>query len=144
MPRYRRRTGSYWSRSDVGLQRALRHIQEGRELSALLGGTDNTVKKYLFNLSSTELGKILIEYGRLHGDSAREYAVQTLPRWRDGRVTMSGMVAERLYRLLPPTMPIGIKFDIAEELWRHVGPSSSRVIRFGREASNADLVRLGA
>jgi len=44
---------------------------------------------------------------------------------------MSGMVAERLYRFLPPTMPLKTKYDIAEELWKYVGPSSSKTLRFG-------------
>ena len=54
-----------------------------------------------------------------------------MPRWRIGRVQMSGMVAERLYSFLPQRMPLTTKYDIAEGLWRHVGPSSAKALRFG-------------
>ena len=131
MPYYRR------SRSS---SRARQHIREAEALTRLLGGTDVTVKEYLFNLPQVELNRILKIYGRLHSSKAEDYARETLPKWTSGRVTMSGMVAERLYKLLPPTMPLEKKFQIAEELWRHVGPSSHKVLRFGETASYPILV----
>ena len=81
-----------------------------------LGGADQTVKKYFFGLSTTELNNVLTQYGRRYGDSAESYARQTLSRWKSGRVQMSGMVAERLYSFLPQRMPLTTKYDIAEEL----------------------------
>ena len=54
-----------------------------------------------------------------------------MPRWRIGRVQMSGMVAERLFSFLPNRMPLTTKYAIAEQLWRHVGPSSAKALRFG-------------
>ena len=39
-------------------------------------------------------------------------------------------------------MPIATKFELAEELWRHVGPSSSKVLRFGEDASFAEIARI--
>jgi len=53
---------------------------------------------------------------------------------------MSGMVAERLYRCLPPTMPLKTKYDIAEELWKYVGPKSSKALRFGPGVSVDEIV----
>src|SRR5436305_370445 len=85
--RYRRR--SY----DPGLERALHHIREAKDLSHELGGTDEDVKRYFFDLSSEELRRILDEYEREHGKAAREYAETTIPAWRSGSRKMSGQNA---------------------------------------------------
>jgi hypothetical protein len=141
-PRHIRKPGNaYGRRRDAGHERALQHVREGNQLSTLLGGTDQAVKSYLFGLPKEELKQVLADYGREHGIVAMQYAESTLPKWRTGRVSMSGMVAERLYRLLPPRMPLTAKYEIAEELWRHVGPRSSKVVRFGKNASHAEIVR---
>jgi len=135
---YNRR--GYGRHRDIGQEIAEKHIKEARELSSTLGGTDQTVKKYFFGLSIMELDTILTQYGRRYGESAESYARQTLPRWRSGRVQMSGMVAERLYGFLPPRMPIKTKYEIAEELWRYVGPSSSKTLRFGPGVAVEEIV----
>ncbi|WP_316232849.1 hypothetical protein [Bradyrhizobium sp. SZCCHNPS2010] len=44
---------------------------------------------------------------------------------------MSGTVAERLFRLLPPRMPLQEKYRLIENLWTHVGPRSRKVLRVG-------------
>ena len=130
----------YGRHRDIGREIAEKHIQEARELSFTLGGTDQTVKKYFFGLSTAELNNVLTQYGRRYGESAESYARQTLPRWRSGRVQMSGMVAERLYSFLPQKMPLTTKYDIAEKLWRHVGPSSSKALRFGPGVAVEEIV----
>ncbi|MEX2598794.1 MAG: hypothetical protein WD533_03970 [Dehalococcoidia bacterium] len=117
-----------------------RHIREAEELSTLLGGTDQTVKQFLFSLPPDQLNQLMDEYGRLYGEAARQYALETIPKWRSGRVTMSGMVAERLYRLLPPMMPYETKYEIAAELWKHTGPVSRRTLRFGPDALQGEVV----
>lgn len=111
---------------DIGRERALEHIRQAGVLSRELGGTDKDVKAYFFSLSSAERGRVLDEYERLHGHSAREYAEKTIPKWKSGKVHMSGMVAERLFSLLPKYMPIEQKFKLTESLWRHIGPTSRR------------------
>jgi hypothetical protein len=45
---------------------------------------------------------------------------------------MSGLVASRLFNLLPPLMPLEAKFDLVDSLWRHVSPSRKRLIVAGR------------
>jgi hypothetical protein len=47
---------------------------------------------------------------------------------------MSGMVAERLFDLLPRTMPLTIKYQLTEKLWKHFGPSSRKRLRIGLDA----------
>jgi hypothetical protein len=141
MPYYNRKSRGYGYNNNADRERALEHIRQAQRLSALLGGTDETVKQYLFNLPRHELKQVLAEYGLRHGHVAQEYAEQTMPKWRTKQVTMSGMVAERLYLLLPPRMPIGIKYQLAEELWHHVGPSSSKILRFGINVPYAEIIR---
>lgn len=146
MARYRRRSGgsyrsNYGYRSrDVGLERALQHIEEAKELSRELGGTDKDVKAYFFSLSPNQLKSILDEYEARHGRKAREYAERTLPKWRSGQVTMSGQNASRLFALLPPRMPLPEKYKLTENLWRHVGPSSRKMLRVGLDADIDDAV----
>lgn len=133
-PRSYSRSGSY------GSERAREHIRQANQLSRELGGTDKDVKAYFFGLSASEQAPILDEYERLHGSSAREYAENTLPRWQRGRVHMSGMVAERLFRLLPRYMPISQKYKLTESLWRHVAPASSRALYVNPNASPDEVI----
>jgi Putative peptidoglycan binding domain len=124
MPRYR---GRRYYRS-VGSERALAHIEAARRLSIELGGSDEDVKQYFFNLKPAQLEPVLVEYGVKFGSAAREYAESTISKWRSRRVQMSGEVASRLFALLPPRMPLESKYKLIEDLWKHVGPSSRKTI----------------
>lgn len=119
---------------------ALEHIEAARRFSAEIGGLDNDVKDYFFSLSGHELHKILDEYGAKYGEKARSYATQTIPKWRSGAVTMSGMNAERLFALLPSRMPLQKKYQLTEGMWKHFGPSSKKTLRVGADASLDDIV----
>jgi hypothetical protein len=132
--RYRSSSRSYPRARTSGYERALQHIEEARQLSEELGGTDKDVKDYFFTLPPAQLAPILDEYERRFGKDKREYAELTLPKWRTGRVAMSGLVASRLFSLLPPTMPLPQKYKLTENLWRHVGPSSRKRLRIGLDS----------
>lgn len=106
--------------------RAKQHISEAKALTIKLGGADQDVKKYFFALDGEKLSSILDLYEDRYGSRARKYAEKTIHKWRNGWVKMSGTVAERLFSLLPPTMPIETKFDIVEKLWNTHGPTSSK------------------
>jgi hypothetical protein len=79
-------------------------------------------------------------YGQKHGEKARQYAEETIPRWQPGRVKMAGQTAARLFDLLPPLMPLPEKYRLAENLWRHVGPQSKRRLRVGLDATVDDAL----
>ena len=121
-------------RRNRDLERARQHIEEAKELSRELGGTDKDVKEYFFSLSAPELQPILDEYEKLHGVEAREYAAKTLPRWRSGRTKMSGLVAGRLFALLPSRMPLHKKYALVKTLWKSKCPSSDAEFYVGPDA----------
>ncbi|MCY4453813.1 MAG: hypothetical protein OXC01_17870 [Immundisolibacterales bacterium] len=98
------------------------------------------MKRYFFSLSSNHLKVILDAYEKAYGIKAREYAEETLPRWRTGSVQMSGMVASRLFNLLPPRMPIAEKYKLTQSLWKHVGPRSRMRLRVGLDAEVENVV----
>lgn len=129
-----------YNRISIGHERALEHIREAEALSRELGGTDQDVKNYFFSLSAVQLRAIFDKYESKYGSSAREYAEKTLPSWKSGKVHMSGMVAERLFNLLPPVMPIEAKFQLTESLWKHVGPSSNKNYYVGLDVNLEDIV----
>lgn len=135
------RKGRYrsYNHRSIGHDRALEHIRKAEALSRELGGTDQDVKQYFFSLSPAQSKEVLDKYERKYGKSAREYAEKTVPSWRSGRVNMSGMVAERLFNLLPPTMPLEIKFRLTESLWKHVGPSSNKKYYVGRDVNIEEI-----
>jgi len=135
-----RRRGGSRGRRFYGNSRALEHIEAARRFSTEMGGLDGDVKSYFFTLPVSELKRILDAYEAAHGVSAREYAEQTIPKWRTGRVTMSGLVAERLFGLLPRFMPLNEKYALTEGMWRHLGPSSKKMLRVGLDASVDDVV----
>jgi hypothetical protein len=140
--RYRGGSRSYYRSRSVGHERALEHIAAARRLTAELGGMDQEVKKYFFGLPPGVMSEILVEYERIYGRNRREYAEETIPKWRSGKVKMGGEVAERLFNLLPPRMPLGVKYKLVEGLWHHVGPSSKHRIRVGLDADLAQVVEL--
>ena len=105
-----------YRKRDPGREAALKHIEAARRLSAELGGTDKDVKAYFFSLDPRELRPILDEYERQFGRSARDYAEQTIPRWRNGSRKMSGRVASRLFSLLPQHMPLRKKYELIKSL----------------------------
>jgi hypothetical protein len=141
MARYRRYR-SRRSTHNIGYERARQHIEDARRLTAELGGMDQDVKKYFFSLSLNDLNTILVTYGQRFGSKAEEYARETIPKWKSGTVHMSGTVAERLFSLLPPRMPLATKYRLAEGLWHHVGPSSKRTMLVGLDASIDAIVDL--
>lgn len=140
MARYRRRSSGYSYKRNIGAERAREHIEAARKLTIELGGHDKDVKSWFFSLNSRELSRILEAYGKAFGRSAQEYAEQTIPKWKSGQVQMGGMVAERLFKLLPPFMPLALKYKLTEGLWTHFGPSSKKSLWIGVDA-DIDQVR---
>lgn len=139
--RNNRSYGRYQSYArNPGYEAARQHIEEARQLTAELGGTDQDVKSYFFSLSSVELKKTLDEYGRKYGEDKRSYAEQTFDDWRSGRRQMSGMVAQRLFSLLPPRMPLEKKYELVESLWNHLGPKSNKTLTVGYDVSPQTVV----
>ena len=121
--------------SDAGREAAKRHIEEARQFTKEMGGTDTDVKAYFFSLADGELDTILTAYGQQYGASKEEYARQTFPRWRRGITNMSGLVAKRLFDFLPLKMPLKKKFELAENVWRHFGSRSHHAYVVGPSAS---------
>ena len=87
----RSRRGRSRNRS-YGRARALAHIAAAKRLTAELGGMDQAVKAYFFSLPPVELSAVLDDYQRTYGSKAHEYAIETISKWRTGRVQMSGIV----------------------------------------------------
>ncbi|WP_430415295.1 hypothetical protein [Parasphingorhabdus sp.] len=140
--RYRSNRRSYGGSRSVGLERALQHIEDAKNLTRELGGTDADVKQYFFNLPKNQLNGVFDAYEQAFGAEPRQYAEKTLPAWRSGRVKMSGTVAERLFRLLPPRMPLREKYRLTENLWEHFGPKSKKRLRLGLNVDPAEVVRI--
>ncbi|MDC0949067.1 hypothetical protein OAS86_06980 [Gammaproteobacteria bacterium] len=130
----RKRSYSRSSRASVGQRAAQRHIAEAEDLSKQLGGTDVDVKDYFYSLPKSVLDSVFKTYGEKHGSKAQLYAIETFPKWKTGKRHMSGLVASRLYELLPATMPTQKKYALVESLWKHVGPSSYKIFYVGPDA----------
>lgn len=127
----------YGSRS--GASYAQQHIDERHALSRDLGGADRDVEKFLFSLRGNALERVLLEYGRHYGQSALGYARQAMPRWQSGEVKMSGLVAGRLFDLLPSHMPDSLKYKVIEKLWKQHSPSSRYSITFSNCCAIEDI-----
>ena len=130
----------YASYRTLGHERARRHIREAETLTRELGGADRDVKQYFFSLHERKRNQVLDAYEKEYGQKARKYAEKTLPDWRSGKVHMSGMNATRLFRLLPPMMPLEAKYRLVESLWEHVGPSSHKIYYVGLDAVPGEVV----
>lgn len=144
MVRYRSssRRNSYkgYKNYNAGSEAAKRHIEEAKAFSDEIGGTDKDVKAYFFGLVGEDLQDILKEYGHRYGEDKREYAQKTLYNWKTGKTKMSGLVAKRLFDLLPPRMPTKTKYELAENIWKHFGPSSNYEVSFGPQTNLDDIL----
>ena len=58
-------------------------------------------------------------------------AIETFDSWKSGKRKMSGLVAGRLYNLLPPIMPIETKYSMVKVLWNKYGPKTNKVLKVG-------------
>jgi len=134
------RRGRYYNREDRGREIARQHVLEAEQLSRELGGTDQDVKSYFFSLPARELQIILDLYEHHYGSQARMYANATIANWRSGRRRMSGQTATRLFRLLPPVMPLQKKYELITNLWDHCGPSSKKILRVGLDADVDEIL----
>lgn len=135
---YRRRR--YGSRGSYGSERAKWHVAQARAFSDEVGHADAAVKDAFFRLSGKALDYLLDKYGELYGEDARDYARNTIPKWRSGTVQMSGMVAKRLFELLPPYMPTEDKNKIVEAIWKWYGPSSRKFVYVGPDSDGAAML----
>ena len=115
------------------------HIDAAHAFSAEVGNADYIVKNAFFSLSGSARTYLLDKYESLYGASARAYAQQTIPKWQSGSVQMSGMVAQRLFDLMPPFMPIAQKHQVFEMVWKQYGPRSNKFLYFGPD-SNPEAV----
>lgn len=127
---YRRRSCA----SIAGQQAARRHIEEARQFEKEMGGTVSDVKKYFFGLEDAELNAVFVAYSRQYGAPKEEYARQAFYKWKSGSTQMSGRVAKRLFDLLPPRMPIATKLELAGNVWRHFGTTSTHHFTLGPNA----------
>ena len=137
--RYRRHV--YRKKRNAGLSAALRHIEQAEKLTRELGGSDTDVKEYFYSIPPDQRNKIMDAYESQFGTTARQYADKTFTKWKHGKVHMSGLVASRLFSILPRFMPLRDKYSLTESLWRHVGPSSHQLLIFGSDASVEDIIK---
>jgi hypothetical protein len=135
---YGRRSGG--RRNDYGRARTARHIDEAASFSAEVGGSDRIVKDAFFSLSGKSREYLFEEYAGLYGGPARDYAIKTIPKWRSGGVRMSGMVAQRLFALMPPYLPIEQKHLIVETIWKRYGPRSRNFMYIGPDSTAGAVV----
>jgi len=63
----------------------------------------------------------------------------TLDDWRDGSVKMSGLVAERLFKILPSTMHLPEKYSLITLLWKHLKGTNHLNYYVGNNVSSKQL-----
>ena len=125
---YRKNLYSYKS---LSIYMAEKHIEEAQKLQQELGSSVQDVKEYLYSLSNSDLDLILLEYEKLilneekekkpgGAKSAKAYARKTLEKWKSGEIEMSGLVAQRFFKILPNFMPLDIKYKLIDKLFEHL------------------------
>lgn len=136
-----RRGGRYRkSASEYGRERAAAHVREAEEFADQIGGADGIVKDAFFALSGKSLTYLLDKYEELYGYAPRQYAQKTISKWQSGDRRMSGIVAKRLFKLMPPLMPTSQKHLIVEKVWKRYGPHSQKYIYVGPDTELASVL----
>ncbi len=109
---------------EYGYEHARRHIEEAERLRGELGDAEAQTRETFLNLDEQRLRRLLHAYRQQYGQRPYEYCIVTLDEWRRGRRKMSGMVAERIFDLLPRFVKPDERHQIAEKLWKHLSPGS--------------------
>lgn len=123
----------------IGVRMAMKHIDEANAFKEEVGGADNDVKDYFFRLSHHDRSRIFRLYGQLYGEGKRAYAESTFHQWKTGQTRMSGLVAKRLFDLLPRHMPAEERFGLVDTLWRKFRPSTTGWLTFGPTSTPAEI-----
>ena len=74
----------------------MRHIKEAEALSKRLGGMDEEVKSFFFNLDPARRSDVLRRYGKKFGQDEEGYAREAFPYWTVGERRRDGLVARSL------------------------------------------------
>jgi hypothetical protein len=127
---------------DPGKEAAIRHIEAFRELERKLGPIVPDVKEAFLNLGNSDFDQLLAKYGNLHGHRAQDYAKQTYPKWISGEVKMSGMVAERLLKLLPPYLKFEHRYAMVEKLCEYHAKKEHRSVKIDLKKPEAGIDEL--
>lgn len=140
MPRYYRKAAR--RKRFSGKDYAKLHIQEAETFYNEVGESAELIKKYFFNLSKSELTRVLNRYESEYGSSARGYAESAISSWRTANVRMSGMIAKRLFAIIPPLMPPDDKYKLTEILWRRYAPGSKKYLYIGLDVEPEEAYKL--
>jgi hypothetical protein len=130
---YGRRTRS---RNDASQRARAAHVKAAKEFSDTVGAADIIVKQAFFGLSDHARNVLFDRYEHAHGKSARTYAQQNVIQWQTNQRRMSGIVARRLFDLMPPMMDATEKHQVVELIWKRYGPYSKHFVLIG---PNADV-----
>ena len=142
------RGGRYGQRNYRGRRRSKsagqyareKHVREAEQLTRELGGADQIVKSWFFSASDDDLKAVLDEYERQFGAGRRAYAEGAIDQWMTGRRRMSGVVAERLFKVIPRFMPAADRLRIAEHLWRHLLRNERVLLEVNPQAPEDEII----
>lgn len=148
MSRYRRSRRGYYPQQrqssykrNYGAEAAQRHIEEAQALSIRLGGMDKEVKAFFLGLNDAQFSEVLERYGDKFGQKPKDYARKVYPDWKSGKTKMSGLVAGRLFDLLPPIMPIDLKLKIVEGLFEKSGRNINEFVLVPESATPEEVIQ---
>lgn len=68
-----------------------------------------------FELTAQARAALLEDYRHKHGEKAYEYALATIPRWKDGSVKISGQTMKRLLDLVPRHVSADEKYEFVKQ-----------------------------
>lgn len=93
-----------------------------QELFSLFGRGIYEIRNAFLNLNNEDLDELLTVYGKIHGESAEDYARKTFAAWKSGRTGLSGQTMERLVSLVPPYLTSDQRFQFLKLLVSHYKP----------------------
>ena len=121
----RSRWRGYSSRS--GTNWADWHSERRDKVSNSFGGIDAEVSAAFFNLQPAKLEAVLNNYGKRYGRGPQRYAQQAYPKWREGKVEMSGQTMERLLEIVPPFLSFDTKLSLYRTVRDRYRPNDTTV-----------------
>ncbi len=117
----------------------MEHVLAFQALENKLGPAVTDVKKSFFNLSPSNLDQLLLIYKDEYGFKPYEYALQTIPKWKNGRTKMSGQTMERLLNLVPKFLTDDERFEITKSVCEHFTNESLTTKHINIDLENIDV-----
>jgi len=118
-------------------------VSQRRQLSGDVGGIDNAVLSYLYQLESQSLCRFVQEYRRRFGDGPAKYAESSFNEWKSGAKLPAAKSVARFLKVVPPLLTYDEKFELLKGVYDRTRDTETHSMTVILGHSEHKLAQLG-